>query len=169
MKTITRITSFVLVAVLLTVGLFGCYGNMTLTKKLYDFNGSINNRYMQQIAFWVMNIVPLYSAAHFVVFLNTIEFWTGSNPMAMKAGEEQIRYTRNGDKLLQIKSVRNNMFITETEGPEAGTTIQISYDPATASFYLISDQGTEKIAALNGSKLNLLQPNGQELALNIVR
>jgi len=171
MKRITRFISMALLLAITTAGLFGCYGNMSLTNKLYDWNGSISDKYMQQIAFWVMNIVPVYSAAHFVdvVFLNTIQFWTGSNPMAMKPGEQQIRYTRSGDKILQLKSTQNNLIITETAGPEVGASVQVSYDPQTASWYLTSDGQSQKIATLNGSQLNLIHPDGQQVAVNLVK
>lgn len=171
MKKLIRLTSFALVAILLAVGLFGCYGNMSLTKQVYNWNGSLSDKYVQQIAFWVMNIVPVYSAASFidVVLLNTIEFWTGSNPIAMNETEQQIKYTRNGDKTIQYKISQNKVIITETAGPEAGQQVEVSYNPETGSWYLSSDGEQHKIATLSGDDLSLVYPNGNEQLVKIAR
>lgn len=171
MKKLTRLVSIVLIAILLAVGLFGCYGNMPLTKKVYDWNGSINDKYVQQIAFWVMNIVPVYGAATFidVVLLNTIEFWTGTNPLALNENEQQIRYTQNGNKTFQYKFSQNKVVITETAGPDAGQQVEVVFNPETGSWYLTSGGQQHKIASLSGDQLSLIYPNGQEQQVNLVK
>lgn len=61
----------------------GCYGKFALTKKLYDWNGSLGNKFLVWIVFLLFSFVPVYGIAVFVdvwVF-NLIEFWTGSNPL----------------------------------------------------------------------------------------
>lgn len=62
----------------------GCYGSFNLTKKVYNWNGSMEGKWVQELVFLVLNIVPVYGVAVWidVVILNTIEFWTGNNPMA---------------------------------------------------------------------------------------
>jgi hypothetical protein len=72
----------------------GCFGSFALTKKVYEFNDGLENKWLKSIAFWGLNIIPVYGFAGFVdvVILNLVEFWTGSNPLAMQEGEveEQI-------------------------------------------------------------------------------
>lgn len=62
----------------------GCYGSFTLTKKLYNWNGTLGNKWVKSIVFFVFNVVPAYPLCGFIdaVALNLVEFWTGSNPMA---------------------------------------------------------------------------------------
>lgn len=67
----------------LALGASGCYGKFALTKKLYDWNGSLGNKFLVWIVFIIFVIVPVYGVATFVdgFIFNLIEFWTGSNPL----------------------------------------------------------------------------------------
>lgn len=69
---------------------FGCYGSFNLTKKVYNWNGSLGNKWVVELVFLGLNIVPVYGIAGFidVVILNLIEFWSGRNPMATKVTSE---------------------------------------------------------------------------------
>jgi hypothetical protein len=62
----------------------GCYGSFTLTKKVYNWNGSVGGKWVKEAVFLVFSIIPVYEVAAGVdaVVLNSIEFWTGSNPVA---------------------------------------------------------------------------------------
>jgi hypothetical protein len=79
------------VACLLVVGLLisssGCFGSFTLTKKVYKFNQEVGDKWVNELVFLVMIIVPVYSIASLLdaVILNSIEFWTGKNPMSGEA------------------------------------------------------------------------------------
>jgi hypothetical protein len=82
MKTrLLRWTSVILLVVMMAT-LVGCYGSFELVKKVHRFNGTLGNKFVNELGFLVMNIVPVYSVAGFIdaVVLNTIEFWTGRNP-----------------------------------------------------------------------------------------
>ena len=61
----------------------GCYGSFGLTKKLYTWNGSIKNKWVKELVFFVAAL-PVYGLAILVdtIGTNLIEFWTGSNPVA---------------------------------------------------------------------------------------
>ena len=60
----------------------GCFGKFQLTRKLYDVNKSIDEKYVRSAATWVF-VIPyaLTGILDFVIF-NVIEFWTGENPVA---------------------------------------------------------------------------------------
>lgn len=62
----------------------GCYGSFNLTKKVYNWNGSLGNKWVVELVFLACYVVPVYGIAGFIdaVILNSVEFWTGSNPMA---------------------------------------------------------------------------------------
>jgi len=67
----------------------GCFGTFTLTRKVYEFNKGVGDKFVQSILFWAMTIVPIYSIAATVdiFILNLLEFWTGSNPLTMAPGD----------------------------------------------------------------------------------
>lgn len=92
-----RITAAVLAMAIAMVSLQGCYGKMALTKKVYRVNGEVQDKYLRSLVSWVFIIVPVYgiaALADFVLF-NTIEFWTGDNPVTL--GEKNFQYSENGD------------------------------------------------------------------------
>jgi hypothetical protein len=62
----------------------GCFGKFQLTRKVYDINQSIDEKYLRSATTWVFVIIPVYgfaALADLIVF-NVIEFWTGENPVA---------------------------------------------------------------------------------------
>ena len=78
------------------LGLAGCYGQFALTRKIYNWNGNAtSNRFVNSAIMWALILIPVYEIAtlgDFLVF-NTIEFYTGSNPVAMNQdGSVDTRY-----------------------------------------------------------------------------
>ncbi len=74
----------VFLVLVLLVTAFGCYGSFQLTNKVYKFNGGLGGKWVNEIGFLVMSVIPVYGVSVFIdaVILNSIEFWTGKNPMA---------------------------------------------------------------------------------------
>ena len=62
----------------------GCFGKFQLTRKVYDMNKSIDDKYVRSAATWILVIVPVYEVAALLdlILFNVIEFWTGENPVA---------------------------------------------------------------------------------------
>jgi len=169
-KLIKPILTIVLVLSLL-VGLFGCYGNMTLTKKLYKWNGSLGNDIKVNVVFWVMSLVGIYEVSLFVdiVVLNTIEYWTGSNPLAMLEGSESIRIVEQDGKTFEITTAKNKILIKETTNQANGEIIEVTYDEALATWYLTKGQETKKIATMDGNNLNLIYPDGNTMSIALAQ
>ena len=62
----------------------GCYGPFKLTCKLHEWNGrATENRWANEAIFFVLAGVGVYSLCAFAdaVVLNSIEWWSGRNPM----------------------------------------------------------------------------------------
>jgi hypothetical protein len=80
----SRFGKGIAVALVAAVGAFsaGCFGKFQLTRKLYDINQSIDEKYVRSAATWIF-VIPyaLTGVLDFVLF-NVIEFWTGENPVA---------------------------------------------------------------------------------------
>ncbi len=71
---------------LLSVSLLGssCIGSFSLTNKLLSWNRQISNKFVNELVFFAFWILPVYevSALADVLVLNSIEFWSGNNPVA---------------------------------------------------------------------------------------
>lgn len=64
-----------------------CFGSFNLTRKLIGFNKSISpNKWIRWFVFLGLNIIPVYEFASLadVFFANSVEFWTGNNPITVK-------------------------------------------------------------------------------------
>ncbi|MDE6223064.1 MAG: DUF3332 domain-containing protein [Muribaculaceae bacterium] len=76
------------VAVILTIaaslGLSSCIGSFALTNRLMNWNKTIGNKFFNELVFIAFWVLPVYevSAMADILVINSIEFWSGSNPMA---------------------------------------------------------------------------------------
>lgn len=76
----------------------GCMGSFSLTKKIYGWNEkATGERWVNEIIFLVGLIVPVYSLSLLAdgIIFNSIQWWTGSNPVA-DAGSQQRVYGTDG-------------------------------------------------------------------------
>ena len=111
-KSMKKITLIGMAALMLGIGTLntGCMGSWKLTTSLYSWNKSVTgNKYLNNIIFWILHAIPAYEICYFadIIILNTIEFWTGSNPIAMNAGEKEQQIVKGKDG--------NNYEITATQ------------------------------------------------------
>lgn len=61
-----------------------CIGSFSLTNKLLSWNKTVGNKFVNELVFFAFWIIPVYevSAAADVLVFNSIEFWSGNNPVA---------------------------------------------------------------------------------------
>lgn len=65
----------------------GCWGSFNLTGKVYDWNGHFDSKWVSWLIFLVFIILPVYGILLFVdaLIINTIEFYSGKNPVQRTA------------------------------------------------------------------------------------
>ncbi len=160
-----KLVSIAMVAVMLTVGLGGCFGNFSATRKVYDFNKDFGGKWENQLMFWVLNIVPVYyfAAAADALVLNTVEFWTGSNPMAMGPQEEVIKYASQDGRDLKITIRQNQVVVEDLANP--GQEMELSYKPLEKTWYYQGAEGEIKIAKISDDKADFYTPKGNTYTL----
>lgn len=74
----------VIAAILGSSTLSSCIGSFGLTNRLLGWNKTIGNKFLNElvfVAFWILPVYEVSGLADLLV-LNSIEFWSGSNPMA---------------------------------------------------------------------------------------
>lgn len=74
-----------------------CIGSFSLTNNVLDWNKNIGSKAVNELVFIAFWILPVYevSALADLLVLNSIEFWSGSNPMTASTkvvNTEQGRY-----------------------------------------------------------------------------
>jgi hypothetical protein len=85
----------------------GCYGPFNLTRRLYQWNGQVGTTWEREFMFILLAWAPVYSLAFLgdAVVFNSMEFWTGSNPVdpphpRKSALPETKRLVRGADEAL---------------------------------------------------------------------
>lgn len=61
-----------------------CIGSFTLSNKLLSWNKQISNKFVNELVFFAFWVLPVYEVSGLadILVLNSIEFWSGSNPLA---------------------------------------------------------------------------------------
>ena len=70
-------------AAFLCSSMTSCMGKFALTRNLYAWNEQVSNKFINEVifvAFWVLPVYEVCGIADLLV-LNSIEFWSGDNPM----------------------------------------------------------------------------------------
>jgi len=109
----------------------GCFGKFQLTRKVYDMNQSIDEKYVRSAATWVFVLVQVYTVAALIdlVVFNVIEFWTGENPVvsapvtkvyAQGDGRTVLTLSRDGSATVAV--------IERYEGERLASTLRVRDD-----------------------------------------
>lgn len=81
-----------------TMLLSSCIGSFALFNRLKDWNEGLSNKFVNEVVFFFFT--PVYGLAYFadVLVINSIEFWSGSNPLADNSG---VINTDNGQYVVE--------------------------------------------------------------------
>ncbi len=155
--------TFVTACMLSTTILFSsCVGSFGLFNRLATWNQEISNKFVNELVFLAINIVPVYGVAYLadVLVINSIEFWSGTNPMA-NVGEVKRVKGENGDYLVEVKE--NGYSITK-EGESLSMELVYSQETNTWSaeadgkssdLLRFNEDGTAQLYLPNGDTLNV--------------
>src|ERR1700730_10807020 len=92
----TNFRRAVAIAVLLCFGQSSaaCWGKFNLTRKLWGFNNTVSDsKWLKWLLFLAFTSVPIYEISAIVdaLVLNSIEFWSGQNPVTANEVREDTR------------------------------------------------------------------------------
>lgn len=125
-----------------------CYGPFNLTKNVYRWNGTvkgsgqINDKWMKEIVFFGMLIVPAYmfSALLDTFIFNSMHFWTGDSPIKESdLGHDGTKVATLGDATVRWTALEDGATVTYERG---GTVVRRATIVAGAMGYrLVDEQG----------------------------
>lgn len=77
-------TVAVVLALIGSMTMTSCIGSFSLTNRLLSWNHQVGSKFVNELVFVAFWILPVYevSALADVLVINSIEFWSGNNPMA---------------------------------------------------------------------------------------
>lgn len=124
-----------LCALALTIPMTSCIGNFALTKKVLAWNNKIGNKFVNElvfIAFWVLPVYEVTALAD-VLVINSIEFWSGSNPLTAST---KIIPTDHGDYLVECDG--KGYTVTHRD---SGESMRLDFEEENRTWSLVTEEG----------------------------
>jgi hypothetical protein len=153
----------ILTTLLCTSFLFSsCIGSFGLWNNLKEWNENVGDKFVNELVFFSFNIIPVYPVCYLVdvLVLNSIEFWTGENPMA-KVGETQKINSETGE--FTVTTLKNGYSINKKGEKETikllfnadQKTWSASVNNQTTPLLTFKDDNTADIYLRNGETINI--------------
>jgi hypothetical protein len=77
----------------------GCWGSFGATRGLWEWNDGLGSKWVKWLVFFGLSIIPVYEL--FVIadalVINSVEFWTGSNPVRSAGNGRTITRVATAD------------------------------------------------------------------------
>lgn len=83
-------------AALVLSSMTSCMGKFALTRNLYAWNEQVSNKFVNEVlfvAFWILPVYEVCGIADLLV-LNSIEFWSGDNPLTASTKSIETEHGR---------------------------------------------------------------------------
>ena len=155
-----------LVAVVLSGSLLfsSCVGSFGLFNRLSSWNQGVGNKFVNELVFLAFNIVPVYGVAYLAdaLVINSIEFWSGSNPMANVGDVKKVK-GENGNYM--VKTLENGYSITK-EGETAS--MDLIYNKEANTWNVVANgESSELLKMNNDGTADLFLPNGEKMNVTL--
>lgn len=140
-----------------------CIGSFGLFNKVLDWNKGLSNKFVNEIVFILIS--PAYAVCGVVdlLVLNTVEFWSGSNPIA-KVGSVQNVWGQDG-RLYAVKTLEDGYEVTKPTGEK----VLFTYDERLKSWSMEADGQQRELFRFNDDgTIQAMLPNGErkDISLN---
>ena len=132
-----------------------CIGPFNLSNKLLSWNQSVGDKFVNEVVFLVM-CVPVYGicALADILVLNSIEFWTGSNPVQARV----VKEVQGKDGIYTVETLEDGYSITDEEGQ----TMSLLYDKGTNVWSAAAGNDVVKLVKIENGNAIVYLPTGEE-------
>ena len=105
----------ILTCLIFAVFCSGCTGTFMLTKKVYNLHRQQEDKWTDELLFLCFTIIPVYGLATLgdAIVFNSIEFWTGDNPIEAKSQNkiEKVGFDDNIHAIMTYTKETDNVKI----------------------------------------------------------
>ena len=162
-----RRTLIIMLVALLGIGMTfsSCIGSFRLSNKVLSWNKQVSNsKFVNEVVFLCFWVVPVYevTALADILVVNSIEFWSGDNPLAAvdteksvhgEKGEYLVRYKRNGYRIVNR---------------QAKTSVDLIYDKETKTWSAMAkNKPVEFMTFLNDNTVRVYLPDGKTMNVEL--
>ena len=143
-----------------TILFSSCVGSFGLFNRISSWNQSIGTKFVNELVFLALNIVPVYGVAYLAdaLVINSI----GTNPMANVGDVKKVK-GENGDYL--VKTLENGYSITK-EGEDSA--MELIYNKEANTWNVVADGVSTELLKMNNdgtAEMNL--PNGDKMNVTL--
>lgn len=140
-----------------------CIGSFGAWNSLKDWNMGIGHKAVNEIVFIAFHIIPVYEVAYLadVLVLNSIEFWSGSNPLA-DVGTEKVIQGEDGEYLVRI----NEDGYTITKKGEENRPLDLVYNAEDRTWNAVAEGQAFELMTMNeDGSITYKDQNGEEVTV----
>lgn len=160
----TKVQYGILALALGSMTLSSCIGSFGLFNSVLKWNkGLCRSKFVNEIVFFVIS--PFYALCGVadLFVLNSIEFWTGSNPINVAEGKVKNVMGQDG-KLYAVKNLKNGYEITAPDGQKSYYT----YDEKTDVWSVTANGKTQPLFRGKGDgTVETFLPDGRTMDVSL--
>lgn len=122
-----------------------CIGSFGLWNQLKSWNQGISNKFVNEIVFFAFHVVPVYEVSYLadILVLNSIEFWSGSNPLA-EVGNVKTIEGENGEYIIRTNE---DGYTINKKGEE--TALNLVFNQDTQTWSAVTEEDSFELMAMN--------------------
>jgi hypothetical protein len=162
--------NFIIASLLsLTLLSSSCLGSFSAFNNLKDWNQDVtDSKFVNNLIFWGLNIIPVYGLFMFgdLIIFNVLEFWTGSNPIAMADGEVETQIAVVNDQKVKMTAEKNSFKIEILEGEKTGEILEMVYTPDNKTWNAKKGDKLIKLASFKDGFYMVYTPDGDHIKLD---
>lgn len=143
-----------------------CIGSFGLFNKMLSWNkNATNSKFLNELIFLVISPVYVICGTADVLVLNTIEFWSGSNPVAANIGKTESILGSDG-KLYAVTTLKDGYEIKDADGH----VMNFIYNEKDNTWSMEQDGVKTVLLKMKGNdRAEIYLPNGKSMDVSIDR
>lgn len=140
-----------------------CIGSFALTSRVLNWNKQIGSKFVNELVFFAFWFLPVYEVTSLadLVVLNSIEFWSGTNPMtaSVKAVD-----TDHGRYLIAC----DGKGYTVTHEP-TGRETRLDFDVPTQTWSVkVDDESYPFMTMVDSEHVKMITPSGEFRSVTLI-
>lgn len=139
-----------------------CIGQFALTNKVLGWNNQVGNKFVNEVVFICFWILPVYevTALADILVINSIEFWSGTNPMT--ASTQTVK-TDSGTYMIAQDQTGYTISCKET-----GESTRLNFDEEDQSWNVVVDgENVPFMTFVDDTRVKVLSPEGDYQVVNL--
>lgn len=151
----TYLTVAVVLSLTASLTLSSCLGSFALTNKVLTWNRQVGDKFVNELIFFALWILPVYELSGIadLLVINSIEFWSGENPVVA-----QTKVIDGKDARYLVASDSKGYTITNLSDKSV---VKFNFDQANNS-WSVESNGEEHLlfTYVDDTHINMVTPDG---------